>query len=630
VHKAVSGWKSALVDLGGRNNLLHYRDLKRGTLDLALADREVVGHLLIGKTVRASALFPDLEQREQMLRRVRVIHNKAKENFEERGLETLSIGCGLASWENKRGMWEPCAPVLLQPVTLRPLGAAQDDFELAVVGETMEPNPTLLHVLKVDFGCEFDHDALMARIPDGTIDEFWELEETYQWIREQARRVPGFRVEPRMVLANFAYAKLSMVNDLDAAFDELAGHDLIAALAGDEQARAAVRAQGPGPDAIPGPDHVPLADEFLVLDADSSQNYAINAVLAGQSLIIKGPPGTGKSQTIANLITSLAARGKKVLFVAEKRAAIEAVTKRLDQQHLSDLVLDLHGGVTSRRAFAQSVGKALAASRNAPRVDNGWELERTEKRREQLNAYVQALHRERKPWGLSVYQIRAQLLGLGHAGTGFRFHGRAIEKLTSAVVRQAEDDLAEYSRLGGLILATSGSPWASSPIVSAEEAQRAYEALDEIRRHTLPNTLALLRRVGQETGLPGPGTLAGWAALIEAWADAAKVGSAMAPTVYELDLQSACEALSAAGHGGVARIFAVLTSSGYRAARARLRASTAGGRKLADRELYSLAVLARDTVSRWAELGGDGSPSAPRARRLPVLLSAPARLRGPA
>ena len=93
-------------------------------------------------------------------------------------------------------------------------------------------------------------------------------------------RYPGFRVDRRMVLANFAYAKLAMVSDLDGALDELVAHELIAALAGDEQARAAIRGQGPGPEAIPGPDQVPLADEFLVLDADSSQNYAINAVLA--------------------------------------------------------------------------------------------------------------------------------------------------------------------------------------------------------------------------------------------------------------------------------------------------------------------------------------------------------------
>ena len=115
VQKAVTDWKGALVDLGGRNNLLHYRDLTRGTLDLMVADQEVVGHLPAGKTVRVSALFTDPELRDQMLRRVRVIDNKAKENFEERGLETLWIGCGLASWENKRGAWEPCAPVLLQP-----------------------------------------------------------------------------------------------------------------------------------------------------------------------------------------------------------------------------------------------------------------------------------------------------------------------------------------------------------------------------------------------------------------------------------------------------------------------------------------------------------------------------------
>lgn len=119
-------------------------------------------------------MFGDPDQRDQMLRRVRTIHNKAKENFEERGLETLSVGCGLASWENKRAAWEPCAPVLLQRASLRPLGAAQDEFELFVTDE-IEVNPTLLHVLKVDFGCELDHAALTARIPDGAIDEPWEL-----------------------------------------------------------------------------------------------------------------------------------------------------------------------------------------------------------------------------------------------------------------------------------------------------------------------------------------------------------------------------------------------------------------------------------------------------------------------
>src|SRR5207244_4974945 len=104
---------------------------------------------------------------------------------------------------------------------------------------------------------------------------------------------------------------------------------------------------------------MPSADECRDLHANSSQNWAINAVLGGESLIVRGPPGTGKSQTISNLISSLIARNKRVLFVAEKRAAIDAVLKRLHGQKLADLVLDLHGGVSSRRAFAPAIGQAL-------------------------------------------------------------------------------------------------------------------------------------------------------------------------------------------------------------------------------------------------------------------------------
>jgi very-short-patch-repair endonuclease len=612
VQKASTDWKNALVDLGGRNNLLHYRELKRGTLDLTAADPDAVNGLLLGKTTRISALFADPEQRDQVLRRVRTIHNKATENFEERGLETLSIGCGLATWENNRAAWEPCAPVLLQAATLRPLGAAQDEFELAVVGEAMDVNPTLLHVLKVDFGCEVDHAALMRRIPDGTIDEPWELNETYEWICEQARQVPGFRVDPRLMLANFAYAKLSMVNDLDGAFDELVAHELIAALAGDEQAREQIRAPGPGPEAIPGPDQLPLADEFLVLDADSSQNYAINAVLAGQSLIIKGPPGTGKSQTIANLAASLIARGKKVLFVAEKRAAIEAVTKRLRQQNLSELVLDLHGGISSRRAFAQMIGQALDASRNAPRPDNDAELQRVERRREQLNAYVRALHSRRQPWNISVYDMRAQLLGLESARTEFRFRGATIETLGQATARQAAEDLADYARLGGLTLQASGSPWASSPIVSAEETRQADQVLDEVRRHALPAARALLERASIDTGLPEPQALSGWAELIDVWTEIDKTLSAMTPAIYEFDLQATCEALLPADGGVLGRLWAALTSARYRAARARLRTVVLRGRKLDDQDLYSSAVAGRDSARKWSDLGGRGIPRAPR------------------
>ena len=83
-----------------------------------------------------------------------------------------------------------------------------------------------------------------------------------------------------------------------------------------------------------------------MLDADASQQAVVDAVLAGSHLVVKGPPGTGKSQTIANLVASLAAAGKRTLFVAEKRAAIDAVLSRLAAVGLDDLVLDLHDGAS--------------------------------------------------------------------------------------------------------------------------------------------------------------------------------------------------------------------------------------------------------------------------------------------
>jgi hypothetical protein len=102
--------------------------------------------------------------------------------------------------------------VLLQSASLRPVGAAQDEFELSVTGE-MELNPTLLHVLRLDFGLEFDAGALADRV-DGAVDELWELTEVYKRLSDRSGEIPGFTIEPRIVLANFAYAKLEMVRDL--------------------------------------------------------------------------------------------------------------------------------------------------------------------------------------------------------------------------------------------------------------------------------------------------------------------------------------------------------------------------------------------------------------------------------
>jgi len=552
VQRAVKEWAAALIDLSARNNLLRYRDLKAGTLDLTNASPASLAALLQGKAIKTSTLFADPEERQRNVRRLRTIANKAKENFEERGLDTLSIACGLASWNNQAiAAWEPSSPVLLRQASLRSLGAAQDDFELALVDE-MEVNPTFLHYLKVNFDCSFDQEKLLDRL-DGVIDEPWELEETYKWVVDHTSRVPEFRIESRIVLANFAYAKLPMVRDLESAFDELVAHDLIAAIAGDEEAREAVRSAQPGPEAIPSPDATPPADEFLVLDADSSQNWAINAVLAGESLIVRGPPGTGKSQTIANLIGSMIARNKRVLFVAEKRAAIEAVVKRLDAQNIGDLVLDLHGGIGSRRQFAATIGAALAASRSAPRVDRSQEHRKLEKRRDELNAYVRALHEERTPWGITLYGLRAELIALNGFESEVRFEGDVLARLDRETVGILEEDLSQYARLGGFTLPSSSRAWANANVVSAEEAQRANALVEELRRHRLAQAVDALERASEATGLSAASTVSDWKPRLLLWHEVNSTLSECEPAIYEQELEALIAQLAPARGGGFKR-----------------------------------------------------------------------------
>src|SRR4051794_36299694 len=113
VRQAVKVWTGQLIDLGGRNTLLYYKDLKQGTLDLGLADPVALDELLKAETVRLSSLF-DATAIDAAAKRARGIRAKATENFEERGLRTLFLGLGMATWTNTRGTGVPAAPVLLR------------------------------------------------------------------------------------------------------------------------------------------------------------------------------------------------------------------------------------------------------------------------------------------------------------------------------------------------------------------------------------------------------------------------------------------------------------------------------------------------------------------------------------
>jgi very-short-patch-repair endonuclease len=596
------------VDLGGRNTLLYYRDLKQGTLDIGPgsgASLVAVDALLSSRSVRLSVLFDDTAIG-AAARRARTVKAKAAENFEERGLQTLFLGWGMATWSNPRGSAVPAAPVLLRQAALAARGGAGEDFDASLPGE-WEINPTLLHLLKTEYQVEADRAELLDLF--GQEGEPPDPGSLFERLTKAAAVVPGFSVAPRIVLGNFSYAKLPMVLDLETATDSLLASELICAIAGDEEARAAVRARHPNVSASQ-PDTVPPADEFLVLDADASQSYAINCAVGGADLVIDGPPGTGKSQTIANLIATLSARGQRVLFVAEKRAAIDAVLDRLGRVGLADLVLDLHDGAGSKRKLAADLARTLAVAASIPRPDMTAAQEALVRHRQVLADRAEALHAPREPWGISVYDIHSRLMGIPATATSaLRLPAGALTRLDGQAVRQARADLESFIGLGALAISEATTPWAAAfadnMITTADAAQAALGATRTLASHTLPETTARLRRVITDCGLSEPRTVQTWMRALGLLDGVAASLATFHPAVFEAPLDEVALALAPASAGAFARLRTRIGDGGYRAARKTALSLWQSG-KPKPAALHAAVAAAAGQAAAWRQAAVDG------------------------
>jgi hypothetical protein len=351
VDAARQAWIRKLVDLSRRNNLLYFRQLQVGTLDLSVAPAEALQALLqsgrspddgvsLGALFGEANLFSpvDLTRAAASLKE---IASRAASNFEEKGLETLFLAVGLAEWKAGDEGRDTAAPVLLVPIEAVSRSGHAGRWSLRRRGD-IQVNDVLVHALEVEHGVSVSSDELLTLVRGDDEEEELDLDPVFAGLKRAAHAVPGFGIKGRWIIGNFAFQKLAIVKDLKELAEALARNNLIAGIAGDDEARGHAR----GGRATTDPsefDRNHPDNEFLILDADCSQQQAIAAALGGQNGVISGPPGTGKSQTIANLIAELVSRGKTVLFVAEKRAALDVVKNRLSDLELAHLCLDCHG-----------------------------------------------------------------------------------------------------------------------------------------------------------------------------------------------------------------------------------------------------------------------------------------------
>jgi very-short-patch-repair endonuclease len=530
-------WKRKLLDLTRHNRLLHFRESKT-TVQLLCPDvaaledylvggaacrvgarpsmaeqsiRDLEAHVrrtgsdplvdLLRDDLKRGRLYADLASTE-LDRRLLEVFRATRIDFEESGANTLYLALGFLRWfergDSDQARW---APILLLPMQIERV-SAREGFTIRQSDDEPRVNVTLLELLAHDFG-------LTVPCPDPLpLDESGlDVAGILRTFREAIRGQPRWDVEERATLARLSFAKFLLWRDLEQRSALLMQNRVVDHLINRPDRPFEPDAVFPDPDCLD--EQRRPADVVCPCDADSSQLAAVLAAAEGRSFVLEGPPGTGKSQTITNLVAQCLSEGRTVLFVAEKAAALNVVKSRLQRVGLGDFCLELHSNKARKLDVVRHLGRALRAARERP--PDEWErtAAQLEGVRGELNQYADALHR-RRPLGESVYRVTDRLIGLQHAPRV------ALRWRSSDGV-----DATEYDRLRRLVAdlassaADAGHPaahvWQAVgrdewSLTWQREVEGAIDALADASRDAAAALEAGRRCLGLDHCTSGPGT----------------------------------------------------------------------------------------------------------------------------
>ena len=462
IQEAIRGWRDNILQLDRRNNRVYFKftqsaveiqNLSVSSIDAWVAseysaayrfkyaesdpfeeDSEPPVHLIQQrKNARYQEEPPELRKR---------LYNLYKKNRlweEEQGVSVLYLAVGFLEWVDEGGVTAH-APLVLIPCKLE-RSATREPFTLTGRDDP-EMNETLRHILSKNYGVE------LSGLTGQSIADVLNVS------RQAVESRPGWSIRERIILNYFYSSKLAMYADLNSMSKEDKHHPLIRSLAvptgaaQEEQQETEAGAFSYGGDFAGGKldDLLPLRDQYAILDADYSQLLTIDSAMKGKHLVVHGPPGTGKSQTIANLIATYLAKGKRILFVSEKKAALDVVKRKLVDCGLGVFCLDLHSGARKGEVYEQ-----LRKSRDAmfsPKtnfVANGYTSEKLTDHRDRLNRYVRELHTKRKPLGISLFDALGRFEKARHAAR----HVSIVRLNFSDINRIEAGQLEEIERLIG-------------------------------------------------------------------------------------------------------------------------------------------------------------------------------------
>ncbi len=424
--------RKKLLDTSSRNRLINYKGSK--TVGAEVQEGESADHifdLLVtkGKAMRFEGV-PDQEGlidvdtelprpksavSDDDILTCRDLQSKLKKKLlktfrdqrtlmEETGVNTLFLAIGKLKWVDpsvQKG--DRSSPLLLISVNLERNGLT-DQYKLSWDGQDVIQNLSLAVLMQDQFGIQF---------PELTISEETKPTAAFQQLETLATSRGWQVVADEISLAFFSSAKYLMYADLDPTkwANSLDKHPDLQVLLNPDPDRTYSSDFDGLPEGSKLDQFRPVDTCHEVVDCDGSQLLALLEATRGKTMVIEGPPGTGKSQTITNLLADFVARGKTVLFVAEKQAALNVVARNLERVGLRSLCLELHSHNTNKAKFYKEIVETLTAL--PPNQDQTVSRADLQRIRDGLNQYAAAINSVVESFGLTPREIMGAILKLG-------------------------------------------------------------------------------------------------------------------------------------------------------------------------------------------------------------------------
>lgn len=472
-------WRHELSSLGGVNPLLHFPT--QVAIELSTGHPGGLARFFAGTPTLLRNLVRDDVALHRARQRASRINDKAVELAAARGIDSVYLAVGLVSWTN--GDEHFTAPMLLRPISMHRKG---DDLEVQLTG-ALHLNPALARELAFQFGIALDERAFVALTndngsfrPNGALDRLHGL----------IAHIDGAMVVPTLAIANLSDVASEMVSAA-----RIIDHPLLDAIGGNSNAERLVTESHAAVD--PGnSDTRSLDTDSALLDADSEQERIIAHVVAGNSIVVGTPSGSGATQTIVNAVGELIRSGKRVLVVGPRRARLDDI-----RRSLTNLGLDGLGASPStiKADLIRSISRIEKTT-----VPNTMDVDAALlKMRSVIGDYRTALNQPDPRFRVSVLDaIRelARLTNTTDATNEVSLDVDTVIALTSTMDEVVSTILAAAD-LGQFQSAHADSPWAGAHFDSAEQATTAFAAATRLDGVSLATLEALSTEILEPTPL---------------------------------------------------------------------------------------------------------------------------------